>query len=147
MKNRVRNSVPSSSTTVHVPDASSYTGRRDLGVESDVAPQVEPVDDVVEVALGLRLFGEVLLPLPLVEQLFREQVRVGVALGVEPRAGVPVPVPGAAHAAAGLEQLHGEPGFARAIQLVDAGDAGADDQHVDIVGRAVDMSSVLYRSV
>jgi hypothetical protein len=34
-----------------------------------VAPQVEPVDHVVEVALGLGLLGEVLLPLPLVEQL------------------------------------------------------------------------------
>ena len=44
-------------------------GRGDRGVEPDVAPEVEAVDDVVEVALGLRLLGEVLLPLPLVEQL------------------------------------------------------------------------------
>jgi hypothetical protein len=32
-----------------------------------VAAEVEPVDHVVEVALGLRLLGEVLLPLPLLE--------------------------------------------------------------------------------
>ena len=106
-----------------------------VGAEPDVAPQVEPVDHVVEVALGLGLLGEVLLPLPLVEQLLREQVAVRVALGVEPRARVAVPVPGAADAVAGLEQRHGEAGFARPVQLVDAGDAGADDQHVD-VGRA-----------
>ena len=127
--------MPSPTATVHVPDASSYTADGDLRAEAHVAPQVEPVDDVVEVALGLRLFGEVLLPLPLVEQLLREQVRVRVALGVEPRAGVAVPVPGAADAAAGLEQLHREAGFARAVQLVDAGDAGADDQHVDVGDR------------
>jgi hypothetical protein len=45
-----------------------------------VATEVEPVDDVVEVALGLGLLGEVLSPLPLVEQLPGEQVAVGVAL-------------------------------------------------------------------
>ena len=106
-------------------------GRRDLRAEADVAAEVEAVDDVVQVALGLRLFGEVLLPLPFVEELLREQVRVGVALGVEPGAGVTVPVPRAADTAAGLEQLHREPGFAGAVQLVDAGDAGADDEDVD----------------
>ena len=78
--------------------------RRDLRVEADVAAQVEPVDHVVEVALGLGLLGEVLLPLPLVEELPGEQVAVRVALGVEPGAGVAVPEPGAADAAAGLEQ-------------------------------------------
>ena len=55
-------------------------GRRDHGVESDVAPEVEAVDHVVEVTLDLRLFGELLLPLPLLEQLPGEQVGVGVAL-------------------------------------------------------------------
>ena len=107
-------------------------GRGDPGAEAHVAAEVEPVDHVVEVALGLRLLGEVLLPLPLVEQLLREQVAVGVALGVEPGPGVAVPVPGAADAVAGLEQLHREARLARAVQLVDAGDAGADDQHVDV---------------
>jgi hypothetical protein len=43
-----------------------------------VAAEVEPVDDVVEVALRLRLLGEVLLPLPLVEQLAGEEVAVRV---------------------------------------------------------------------
>ena len=109
--------------------------RRDPGAESDVAPEVEPVDHVVEVALGLRLRREVLLPLPLVEQLLREEVGVGVALRVEARPGVAVPVPGATHAVARLEQLRGEARFTSAVELVDAGDAGADDQHVGI-GRA-----------
>ncbi len=112
-------------------------GRRDRGVEPHVAPKVEPVDHVVEVALDLRLLGEVLLPLPVVEQLLREEVAVGVALGVEPRPGVAVPEPGPADAASRLEQLHGEAGFAGPVQLVDAGDAGADDQDVDVGCRSV----------
>jgi hypothetical protein len=55
-------------------------GPGDPGAEPHVATEVEPVDDVVEVALGLGLLGEVLPPLPLVEQLPGEQVVVGVAL-------------------------------------------------------------------
>jgi hypothetical protein len=98
-----------------------------------MAPQIEPVDHVVEVTLGFRLFGEVLLPAPLVEQLAREQVPVRVTLGVEARARIAVPVPRATDTAARFEQLHREAGFARAIQLIDAGDAGPDDEHVDIV--------------
>ena len=47
--------------------------RGDLGVEADVATKVEPVDDVVEVALDLGLVREVLLPLPLVEQLLEKR--------------------------------------------------------------------------
>ena len=82
---------------------SSQTAAVTGGAEADVAPEVEPVDHVVEVALGLGLAGEVLLPLPLVEELLREEVAVGVALGVEPGAGVAVPEPGAADAAAGLD--------------------------------------------
>ena len=44
-------------------------GRRDAGVEAHVAPEVEPVHHVVQVALDLRLFGEMLPPLPILEQL------------------------------------------------------------------------------
>ena len=124
------------SPTAHVPDELVIGRRRDPGVESDVAPEVEPVDHVVQVALGLRLLGEVLLPLPFVEQLLREQVGVGVALRVEPGPGVAVPVPRPAHATARLDQLRGEARFTGAVELVDAGDAGADDQHVGI-GRAL----------
>ncbi len=107
-------------------------GRRDRGIEPHVPSEVEAVHHVVEVALDLRLFGEVLLPLPLLEQLLREQVGVGVALRVEPRPRVPIPVPGTTDAVAGLEQPGGEPGLEGAVELVDAGDTGADDQDVDV---------------
>ena len=124
--------MPSPAVTAQVPDASSHTADGDRRVEPHVAAEVEPVDHVVEVALDLRLPGEVLLPLPVVEQLLREQVAVGVALGVEPGARVAVPEPRAPDAATGLEQPHREARLAGPVQLVDAGDAGADDEHVDV---------------
>ncbi len=110
-------------------------GGRDPGAEADVPAQVEAVDHVVEVALGLRLGGEVLAPLPLVEELAGEEVAVGVALRVEAGARVTVPVPGAPDPVAGLHQQGREPRFAGAVQLVDAGDPRAHDEHVDVRGR------------
>ena len=107
-------------------------GGGDLDAELHVAAKIEPIDHMVEVALGFGLFGEVLLPFPLVEELLREQVAVGVTLGVETRSGVTVPVPGTPDAAAGLDQLRREARLPRAVQLVDAGDAGTDDEHIDI---------------
>ncbi len=73
-----------------------------------------------------------LLPLPLVEELLREQVAVGVALRVEPGSRIAVPVPGAADAGAGLEEQDREPLLSRPVELVDPGDAGAHDQYVDV---------------
>ncbi len=68
------------------------------GVEGDVAAQVELVGDDVEIFQRLGLRREMLGPVPLVEQLLAEGVAVGIALRVEPRAGVAVPVPGPADA-------------------------------------------------
>jgi hypothetical protein len=59
-------------------------------------------------------------------------VAVRVALGVEPGARVAVPEPGAADAVAGLDELRREARLERSVQLVDAGDAGADDEDVDV---------------
>ena len=101
----------------HEPDARSLVVHRrsDLDAEPHVAPQVETVDHVIEVALDLRLSREVLPPLPLLEELLREQVAVRVALGIEPGTGVAVPEPRSAHSVAGLEQSDGEPAL-RAAQ-------------------------------
>ena len=115
--------LPSSSVTVHRAVGLVERRRGDGDAEAHVAAEVEAVDHVVEVALGLGLLGEVLLPLPLVEELLREEVAVRVALGVEARARVAVPVPRAADATAGLDQRDREARLAGAVQLVDAGDA------------------------
>ncbi len=100
--------------------------------ELDVAAQVELVGDVVQVTLGLRLGSEVLGPDPLVEQLLAERVAVGVALGVEAAAGVAIPVPGAPDAGAGFEDADLLPHLAQAMELVEAGDPGADEDGVEV---------------
>ena len=74
-------------------------GRGDARVELDVAAQVEAVGDVVEVAQDLGLRRVALGPLPLLLELVGEPVGVLQALDVAARAGVAVPVPGAADAA------------------------------------------------
>jgi hypothetical protein len=109
-------------------------GGGDAGVERDVLAQVEAVHDVVEVALHFRLAGEVLAPVPVGEQLLGEDVPVGVALGVEPRLRVAVPVPDAADTPARLEQPDVEARLAGPVELVDPDDARADDQDLGSAG-------------
>ena len=99
----------------------------DLAIELHVLAQAELVGDAVEVAQVLGLAGEVLLPVPFVQKLAREGVAVGPALRIEARPGIAVPVPGAAEIAAGLEHGGLDAEVDQALDLVDAGDARADD--------------------
>ena len=101
-------------------------------LELDVAAQVELVGDMVQIALGLGLAGEVLLPVPFVEQFLRKGIAVGPALGIEAGARIAVPVPGAADTRAGLEQPHLQAEFAQPVELIQPGNAGADDDGVKI---------------
>ncbi len=105
------------------------------GAEAHETTQAEAVNDMVEVPLRLGLRCEVFLPFPLVEEVLGEQIAVRVALRIEPGPGVSVPVPGASHAAARLEEQHRKSLLARHVELVDPRDAGTDDEHVDTVGR------------
>ena len=92
----------------HVPAAGFVLVVRggDAAAELDVAAQIELVGDVVEVAQGLRLAGEMLGPVPFLQQFLGERVAVGITFGVETCAGIAVPVPGAADAGAGLQHAH-----------------------------------------
>src|SRR5439155_14753164 len=109
------------------------SGRNDA-LELDVAPQVELVGDMVQIALGLGLAGEVLLPVPLVQQFLGKRVAVGPAFRIKTCARIAVPVPGAADAGAALEHPHLQAEFAQLVGLVEAGDAGADDDRVELGG-------------
>ena len=82
-------------------------GRHDLGVELDVAPQVKPVGDMIEVGQYLGLLGVSATPAPFLEKLFGEGEAVCVALGVASGAGIPVPIPRSPHPAARLIDLDG----------------------------------------
>ena len=104
------------------------------GFELDVAPEVELVGDVVQISLGFRLAGEMLLPVPFVEQFLGKGVAVGPTFGVKPRAGITVPVPGTADTGAGLEHPRRQAEFAQAVELIEAGHPRADDDRVEIGG-------------
>ena len=93
-------------------------GRIDSDVEPDVATEVEFIRDVVEVALVLRLAGEVLLPIPLLQEFFRKRVTIAVTLGIETRARIAVPIPGPANSATRLVDPHREAEVPQTNQLI-----------------------------
>src|SRR5438128_1727054 len=102
------------------------------GRDLDVAPQVEAVGDVIDVGQNLRLGGVPLAPLPFLLQLVRERVRIVHALDVAARARVAIPVPGAADAVARLEDAGRQPELAQAVEHVEPGESGPDDDRVEI---------------
>src|SRR5262249_4128226 len=109
--------------------------RGHTALELDVAAQVELVRDIVQVALGLACGGEVLLPVQSLQQLLRKGVAVGPALRIKAGAGIAVPVPSAADAGAGFEHPRLQTELAQFVELVEAGNAGADDNRVKLGGR------------
>src|SRR4051794_29897482 len=72
---------------------------RDLCAETDVAPQIVAVGDEAEIAQDFGLGGVFLRPLPRVLQVGIERIAVIDGLDVATRAGIAVPVPGAADVA------------------------------------------------
>src|SRR5262249_32883757 len=105
---------------------------RNAAAELDVAAQIELVGDMVQIAFGLGLRREMLLPVPFLEQFRRKRVAVGPALGIEAGAGIAVPVPGAADASTIFEYPHLQPELAELVQLIEARNAGADDDRVKV---------------
>ena len=81
------------------------------------------------------LAGIALGPFPFAHQLGGEGVPVDVAFGIAARAGIAVPIPGAADATAGFQRLHRQAKtVAQAQELVESGEAGADHQRVEFGG-------------
>ena len=109
----------------------------DAAIELDMAAQIEPVCHVLQIAQCFGLRGEMLAPAPFLQQLIGKGIAVGVAFRIKPRAGVAIPIPGAAQIAAGLEHLDAIAKLPQAIELVKARNAGADDDHIGLgQGRA-----------
>ncbi len=104
--------------------------RGDAGPEPDVAAEIEPVGDVLGVAEDLGLRGVALAPAPFLLQGVVERVGILHALDVAASAGIAVPVPGAADPVPGLEDAALEAERPHPVQHVEAGEAGADDHHV-----------------
>jgi len=102
-------------------------------IEADVAPQVELARDVIQIGADFGRPGIALGGFPLLGQLAREEIAVGVAFRIAARARVAVPVPGAAQVAAGLQHLRLQAqAVAQAQQLVEPGEACANDDRVQM---------------
>jgi hypothetical protein len=115
----------------------------DNAAKFDIASQIELVSDVVKIGQCLRLRGEQLTPVPLLEQLFRERVAVAITLGIEAASRIPVLVPGAADVVVRLKNANPNAQFSEPEQLIKAADACADDDEVvlrDAVRHSVDQS-------
>jgi hypothetical protein len=106
--------------------------RRDAGLELDVAAQVEPVGDMVHVPQDLGLGRIALRPRPFLLELGRERVAVVHRLDVAARTGIPVPPPGAADVGSCFVALDGQAEPAQPVVRVEAGEAGAHHDRVDI---------------
>ena len=104
----------------------------DAVIELDMAAQIETVCHVLQIAQCFGLRGEMLAPAPFLQQFIGKRIAVGVAFRIKPRAGVAIPIPGAAQIAAGLEHLDAIAKLPQAIQLIEAGNAGADDDHIGL---------------
>ena len=101
-------------------------------LEAHVAAQVVAVGDMVGVAQQLGLGGVALAPFPFLLQLGRELVGILDAFHVAARAGIAVPVPGAADALAGLEHTRRKALLAKPVQHVHAAEPRADDHRIEI---------------
>src|SRR5262249_21023426 len=106
--------------------------RGDAASELDVATQIELVGDVFAVAQRFRLAGEMLGPFPFLEEVPGEGITVGIALRIEARAGITIPVPGAADLGAGLEHARLQTELPRPMELIHSGKAGPNDDGVKI---------------
>src|SRR6185295_8582077 len=104
----------------------------DAGLELDIAPEIEAVGNVIEIAPDLGVGGIALAPLPLLEQLLAKRIAIGVALGVAARTGVPVPVPGPPDPRTRFQDPGRQPQpVAQGEQLVEPGKSRANDQGIE----------------
>src|SRR6266852_1606149 len=102
---------------------------RDAGVEPDVAAQTELLVDVAEIGAKLLPRRIELAEVPIPPKLLAGEL-IQWLVRIDPGARIAVPVPDAADVGPGLEYLHVVTELAQVIELVEAGEPGADHQHV-----------------
>src|SRR4029077_1711079 len=107
---------------------------RDAGVEPDVAAETELLVDVAEIGAKLLPRGIELAVAPIPPEL-RAGELIERPVRIDPGARIAVPVPDAADVGPGLEYLHVVTEPAQVIELVEAGEPGADHQHVQLLDR------------
>jgi hypothetical protein len=110
------------------------SGFGDLGLEAEVAAQIVAVRDEAEIAQDLGLGRVFLRPGPDLVEFRIERVAVVDGLDIAARAGIAVPVPGAADVAGFVETNGREAGLAQAMEKLEAGKSGTDHGNIDLLG-------------
>ena len=100
------------------------------GLEPDITPQIEAVSDMIGVTQYIGLSRETLRPFPLLLQLVRKRIGILQAFNIAAGTRIAIPVPGAAHALTGFEDLHRQLEFTQPMKGIHAGKTGADDHDV-----------------
>jgi hypothetical protein len=105
----------------------------DPRIEADVWAQIESVGYMVEVREDLRLRREPLFPVPLIQELLREGVAIGVAFRIEPCARIAIPVPHASDILPAFKNAHGQSQLTQTVQCAEPRNAGADYDDIRLV--------------
>ena len=104
-------------------------------MKADIAPQIVAVGDETEIAQDFGLGRVFLRPFPRGLEFRIEGVAVVDGLNVAARAGIAVPVPGAADIVGLVEHQRREAGLAQPMQKIEAGKACAHHRDVDLLRR------------
>ena len=110
------------------------TGGNHFRLELDVATQIEAVGHIARIVEDFGLGGKALAPFPLIQQVARERVAIVDAFDIAARAGIAVPVPGAANVRALFEAEHAHAQLTEAIVRIQPAEARADDDDVGMRG-------------
>ena len=104
-----------------------------VATEGEMAPQIEPVGDVVQIGQDLGLRGEAFGPVPFLFELVGEGVRIVDALYVTAATRVTIPEPGSPDPRTCLESPNRQSLGPQPVDHVEAGDAGSHHDNVDVV--------------
>src|SRR4051812_34185744 len=104
----------------------------------DIAAEVEPVGNILQILEDRLLTRLCLGPVPLLHEILGERVAVeGAARTIDPRSRVAVPPPRAAHASSAVVDADREAHRAQVVQGVQAANTRSDDHYVIVFDRSV----------
>ncbi len=112
-------------------------GPGDAGVELHIAFEVVTLGHMLEVAQDFGLLGVALTLFPFLQELLVKGEAVNIGIGVAARAGVTVPVPGAANGFTRFINPHLQSQFiAKRLEHVHTGKTCTDDDGIKVLSCA-----------
>ena len=106
-------------------------GARHPRVELDIAPQIEPIGDMMCVAEHLGLRGVALAPAPFLLEFRRKHITVVIAFDVAARARIAIAMPDPADVVTGFKHGYRQPDLAQRIERAHPAEPRAYDNRID----------------